>query len=114
MSSRHACRRMPSGIRIGSEGAGWRISLTRSGVSWVREIAYCSWCGLKLGTARASKASAAKGAARNAKAVRCVETGEVFRSQAAAAEWAGCTQPTLSEACRGKRETAGGHRWEFA
>ena len=49
----------------------------------------------------------------NCRPVRCVETGEVFESIAAAAERIGMYQSSVSKAVRGKTETAGGYHWEY-
>ena len=49
----------------------------------------------------------------NCRPVRCVETGEVFESIAAAAERIGMYQSSVSQAVRGVAETAGGYHWEY-
>lgn len=53
-----------------------------------------------------------------AKAVRCIETGEVFPCAAAAADaliarGVRADRPNLAAACRGKRKTHAGYRWQF-
>lgn len=46
-------------------------------------------------------------------AVRCIETGEIFESYAAAAAAMGLSSgDTISAVCKGKRKTAAGHTWE--
>lgn len=47
------------------------------------------------------------------KAVKCVETGEVFESQILAAKAYNTSQGAIGNAARGNRPRAGGHRWEF-
>ena len=47
------------------------------------------------------------------KAVRNVDTGEVYESITAAGRATYQTYKHISEVCRGKRKTAGGYRWEF-
>lgn len=50
------------------------------------------------------------------RAVRCVETGEVFESAYHASEWVRgrFERSNISDACRGRRPTAYGYHWEFA
>lgn len=48
-----------------------------------------------------------------AKAVRCIETGEVFESLTAAATQTGASNAHISAVCKGKRYRAGGFRWEY-
>ena len=52
---------------------------------------------------------------RNGKstAVRCINTGEVFECQRAAAKATGCDQSKISLCCNGKRKHTKGYRWEF-
>lgn len=47
------------------------------------------------------------------KAVRCVETGQVFASVTEAAESVFNSVQNLSAAARGKVKTCGGYHWEF-
>lgn len=44
--------------------------------------------------------------------IRCVETGEIFESQAAAARWAGIHKYGINNVLHGKQKTAGGYHWE--
>lgn len=44
--------------------------------------------------------------------VRCVETGEVFKSMVQAAEFAGCHRYTINLCLLGKQPTAAGYHWE--
>ena len=46
---------------------------------------------------------------RRAKPVRCVETGEVYRSQWAAEKATGFC--SIHKACRGRQRTCGGYHW---
>ena len=48
------------------------------------------------------------------KAVRCVNTGEVFETQRAAAESKGVLQSKISMCCQGKANHTHGLRWEYA
>lgn len=48
------------------------------------------------------------------KAVRCIDTGEVFESQRMAAKAKGVLQAKISLCCQGKRGHTGGLRWEYA
>lgn len=50
---------------------------------------------------------------KHCKAVRCVETGQIFESIGAAAKFAGVKQPNISSVLYGKQTTAGGYHWEF-
>ena len=50
----------------------------------------------------------------NIKPVLCVETGQVFDSVKAAAEWVGLSNNAVSMAARGECPTAGGYHWEYA
>lgn len=47
-------------------------------------------------------------------AVKCVETGEVFKSLHAAAEATGANPPNICNCCKGKKKTAAGYHWEYA
>lgn len=44
--------------------------------------------------------------------VRCVETGEVFKSMVQAAAFAGCHRYTINLCLLGKQPTAAGYHWE--
>ena len=47
---------------------------------------------------------------RRSKAVKCLETGVIFPSREQAAQWAGCTGPTINKAvCTGAK--ANGYHW---
>lgn len=48
------------------------------------------------------------------RAVRCIDTGEVFDSQRIAAESKGLLQSKISLCCQGKRSHTGGLHWEYA
>lgn len=47
------------------------------------------------------------------RAVRCVETGQVYPSIKAAAADKGLPAPSIGRTCNGRRKTAGGEHWEF-
>ena len=112
MGARHACQGMPKGIGLASDGGGWRIVFA-NGQAWVREIAYCPWCGHRLG--RGSSPSAfASGAPKNARAVRCIETGAVYASAAEAERRTGIGQSSIREALRDASKRAGGLSWAYA
>ena len=44
--------------------------------------------------------------------IRCVETGEVFKSMVQAAEWAGIHRYGINCVLLGRQKTAGGYHWE--
>ena len=44
--------------------------------------------------------------------IRCIETGDIFKTQKAAAEWAGVHPCGIGEVVRGERKTCGGYHWE--
>lgn len=44
--------------------------------------------------------------------IRCVETGEVFKSCVDAAAWAGVHRYAINSAINGKFKTSGGYHWE--
>lgn len=44
--------------------------------------------------------------------IRCVETGEIFESQAAAARFVGKNKYGIYNAISGKQKTCGGYHWE--
>ena len=48
------------------------------------------------------------------KAVRCLDTGEIYPSASVAAKKIGVDPSNVSKAVRGVQQTAGGFRWEFA
>ena len=50
----------------------------------------------------------------NYKAVRCVETGDVFPSMAEAARWANTSRQEVRRACEKNTKTSGGYHWEYA
>ena len=49
-----------------------------------------------------------------ARAVRCIDTGEVFETIKAAADSKGIGRDPIAYVCHNKRKHAGGLRWEFA
>ena len=52
--------------------------------------------------------------ARNARPVRCVETGRVFESGTMAARMMGVSQTGLYNALSGNAQTCAGYHWEYA
>jgi len=50
---------------------------------------------------------------RKARSVRCIDTGEVFRTITDAALDAGINSSKITAVCQGHRKTAGGRRWEY-
>lgn len=110
MAASHACAKAPKGIALADAGGGWRIRFA-DGREWVREVFYCPFCGVELketGLGRFPKQPP------NTRRVRCVDTGEVFPSIAAAARSCGLNCSTVSAALHGRHPMAGGKRWEFA
>lgn len=51
---------------------------------------------------------------KNAKAVRCIDTGVVYATSIEAAQATGAQASKITSVCRGKRKAAGGCRWEYA
>lgn len=49
----------------------------------------------------------------NCKAIYCVETDKVYRSGICASKNTGISRGNISNACNGKRETAGGYYWKY-
>lgn len=50
----------------------------------------------------------------NCKAVKCVETGNVYESIQLATKMTGVHNTNISRVLRGERKTAGGYHWEYA
>lgn len=46
------------------------------------------------------------------KRIRCIETGQIFKSQSEAAKAMGCCHQNISNCLRGKAKTACGYHWE--
>lgn len=46
------------------------------------------------------------------KKIRCIETGQIFKSQTEAAKAMGCCHQNISNCLRGKAKTACGYHWE--
>ncbi len=68
---------------------------------------------LRWVTSAENKANAEfKGSKKVRTKVRCVETGEVFKSMVQAAEFAGCHRYNINLCLLGKQLTAGGYHWE--
>lgn len=53
-------------------------------------------------------------AAHNARPVRCIDTGHVFPSVTAAAQFHGMDRNSIINNIRGKTEYCAGYRWEYA
>lgn len=49
-----------------------------------------------------------------AKPVRCIETGRVYPSMEAAAQYAHCSACNIGQNCLGRQKSAGGYHWEYA
>lgn len=47
------------------------------------------------------------------KAVKCIETSQVFPTAKAAGEYIGCTYKNVAAVCNGKRKTCGGFHWAY-
>lgn len=67
------------------------------------------WCSSKEN----KKHAHALGLYTSEKAVKCVETGVVYRTQKEAAEVVGVHPNTIGKACLGRRKTAKGFHWQF-
>ena len=50
----------------------------------------------------------------NSKAVRCVETGVVYKSATEAGKLLGIQRTNITAVCRGKQKSAGSYHWEYA
>lgn len=50
---------------------------------------------------------------RAKRAVRCVETGEVFESITEAANWAGVNPMSIARACKNNEFTSAGYHWQY-
>lgn len=120
MSGRHACAGMPRGIALVEGAGGWHVRFERAGSEWAREVTHCPWCGRRLGGGEGAPPrretpaeKRRKGGMRRASPARCVETGEVFETQTAAALAVGTTPQSVSSAVRDGHR-AGGCHWERA
>lgn len=71
------------------------------------------WCDIKYNINYGTRSERA-GRARS-RAVRCIETGEVFPSIKAAGEWLNhTTGHSVNKCCLGQYKTSGGYHWEYA
>lgn len=72
----------------------------------------CSVENLRWVTSAENKVTAAyKGSKKIRTKVKCVETGEIFKSMVQAAEFAGVHRYTINICLLGKQQTAGGYHW---
>lgn len=114
MEAMHSCRAMPGRLELVDGGDGWRIRFP-NGSMWAQRVGYCPFCGAELGALRErDPARFPGGMPKNARAVRCLDTGEEFPSIAAAARSCGCGAQGIMRAINGHQATAGGRRWERA
>lgn len=68
---------------------------------------------LRWVTSAENKANAEfKGSKKIRTKIRCVETGEIFKSMVQAAEFAGCHRYNINLCLLGRQQTAGGYHWE--
>ena len=71
------------------------------------------WTNLAWATSAENKANARiRGRKIQRTPIRCVETGEVFKSMVQAAEWAGIHRQGINLCVLGQQKTAGGYHWE--
>lgn len=63
--------------------------------------------------ARNGAKTGAKNGAKLSKPVRCVETGEIYKSTHEASRVTGIGQSNISKCCLGKRKSAGKYHWEW-
>ena len=113
MEAMHSCQAMPGRLELVDDGDGWRIRFP-NGSKWTQRVEYCPFCGAELGALRErDPARFPGGMPKNARAVRCLDTGEEFPSVAAAARGAGCGEHVIRNSLNGRR-TASGRRWEYA
>ena len=67
---------------------------------------------LRWATSSENKANRPKQVIKQFTPVMCVETGEVFESQAAAARAKGIHRQGIANVLAGKQDSAGGFRWK--
>lgn len=48
-----------------------------------------------------------------ARAVRCIDTGEIYKTLTEAAHATGVNSSKITSVCRGRRKSTGGYRWEY-
>lgn len=114
MEAMHSCQAMPGRLELVDDGDGWRIRFP-NGSKWTQRVGYCPFCGAELGALRGrDPARFPGGMPKNARAVRCLDTGEEFPSVAAAARGAGCGEHVIRNSLKGRQRTASGRRWEYA
>ena len=110
----HSSQAMPGRLELVDDGDGWRIRFP-NGSMWAQRVGYCPFCGAELGALRErDPARFPGGMPKNARAVRCLDTGEEFPSIAAAARACGCGAQGIMRTINGHQTTAGGRRWERA
>lgn len=75
------------------------------------------WCSriynVNYGDSKEKRVSTQQKMHPNSKPVRCIETGVVYNSAQQAKRDTGISNSSISQACRGIFETAGGLHWEF-
>lgn len=114
MEAMHSCQAMPGRLGLVDDGDGWRIRFP-NGSRWMQQVSFCPFCGAELEALRKhDPALFPGGMPKNARAVRCLDTGEEFPSIAAAARACKCGAQGIMNAINGKQMTAGGRRWERA
>lgn len=113
MSVEHKCTRMPKGVKsVVHSDDGWHINFGDQ--LWIATICFCPWCGRKFTTKDDNfYVPNINRVSTNAKAVRCIDTGETFESIAAAARAHGANESGIIRVCKGKAKQTKGERWEF-
>lgn len=74
------------------------------------------WYGKTMSETTRKKISESKKGMNNkrCKAVKCIETSEIYYSAKNAQDNTGCRANAITACCKGKRKTCGGFHWEYA
>lgn len=72
------------------------------------------WCTASENIIHAYKANLMPSERSTAKAIRCIETGEIYSTARGAEKATGIYNGSINKACIGKAKSAGGFHWEYA
>lgn len=110
MSNLHKCHMLPKNVKsISRLDDGWHVQFSDS--FWRSPISFCPFCGKKL-EAAIYRTTGGFDSGR-CRAVRCIDTGEVFSSIAEAARSRNISDSSIIRVCKGRGKTANGEKWEF-